>query len=360
MSGSSRRLILAATLACGLDAQEPGASRYLSGVVYDARTSLPVQGVTVMAGGPSTTTDSRGAFSVYPEYKATLVSVMVTKPGYVPQNVPRLRPGAEDLRIVLKPSPEITGRVVDSETGEPVAGISVFIAAPRTVHSLFWLPNEVRKSDNDGRFAVPYDPAIGSLVVVLRPVSGSPVSILPESSEEVRKAVDRNYELLFWPGDGKSGGLNVAAGASIDAGVLRLRKTDYYRANVSFPNTACQPGVKYDAVVYPVVEGTYPRPVSVGVSPCGRDFTLRGLPPCSYRLELTPLEAPVTDRRWALMDFAIAGKNVDLVAALTAGVDLPVRVLAAEGSRLPERLLTIWLTALDTRLSLDRARCPLP
>jgi len=349
MNGSSRRLIFAAALACGLLAQEPGAPYEVSGVVYDARTSLPVQGATVMGGGPSSTSDSGGAFRsrIYRENNPATLAVM--KPGYVTGIIRNVGPGMNDLRIGLKPSPEVTGQLVDSETGEPVAGIPVGLSPlgyMSSVNSLLMRPNASVRTGRDGRFALPFDPSAGSLLfIAVPPLWGQKSWILTDPFEDDRKAVDQDYELRYWPGEGNP--LNIAAGSTIDTGVLRLRKANYYRANVSFPEAGCDADAKYQAALFHIEGDAYPRPIDLGPLPCGRNFSVRGLPAGSYRLEVTRQEAPAPDRRWALMDFTIVDKNVDLQAILSAGVDIQGRVVAAEGARLPRRL-TVSLSEIDT------------
>ena len=349
MNGNSLRLIFAAALACGLLAQDPGAPYEVSGVVYDARTSLPVPGATVMGGGPSSTSDSAGAFRSRIYREDTPATLAVMKTGYVTGIIRNVGPGMNALRIGLKPSPEVTGQLVDSETGEPIAGIPVGLSPlgyMSSVNSLLMRQNASEKTGKDGRFALPFDPSSGSLLfIAVPPLWGQKSWIVTEPSEDDRKAVEQDYELRYWPGEGNP--LNVASGTTVDTGVLRLRKVSYYRANVSFPAAGCDAEAKYQASLFHIEGGAFPRPIDLGPLPCGRNFSLRGLMPGSYRLEVTKPDAAEPDRRWALMDFAIADKNVDLQAILSPGVDIQSRVVAADGARLPQNL-TISLYEIDT------------
>ena len=351
MNGSSHRLILAAALACGLLAQEPGAPFEVTGVVYDVRTSLPIEGATVAASGLGTTSDSRGFFRARVYVEEIGRSLVVSKRGYVYAIVPNLRPGMKELKVGLKPSPEITGQVVDSETGEPVAGITIRISAPGSlsgISALFSMRDDREKTGEDGRFALQFNPSQwGSLLFMVRPPLWAQKSfLLLDPSGKDRAAIDRDYEPLFWPGEATP--LNIASGISVDTGVLRLRKTSYYRAHVSFPAGGCEAATKYQAMLFQVSGGIYSASMPLGLVQCGQDFAVRGLLPGSYRIEVTKQEAAAPDRRWAQMDFVIADKSVDLEASFIAGSDLQGRVVAAEGAQLPESL-TVMMREIGTR-----------
>jgi hypothetical protein len=335
-------------------AQEPGAPYEVSGIVYDTRTNLPIEGATLIVTGPNSTSDSRGAFRVRVDGMSPGIGLSVTKPGYVRGLVRDLRRGMNDLKIGLKPSPEITGQLVDSETGVPLAGISVALSPPGSMSNanlLLMMRSVGEKTAKDGRFALPFDPSSGSLLfTAFRP----PAELLHPSPDDP-DMVDQDYEPLVWPGDGSP--LNVASGISVDAGILRLRKVSYYRANLSLSAAGCpaatRPAASFNEVALFVINGgVYSRPVPGGALRCGEKLAVGGLQPGSYRIEVTNRVAAVPDRRWALMDFAIANKNVDLDVILAPGVDLPGRVVLAEGARLPQRF-TVSLSEIDTSPNLS-------
>jgi hypothetical protein len=240
MNGSSYRLIVCAALTCGLLAQEPGASYMVSGVVLDARTGFPISGATVVSdGGPSSTTDERGAFEARVSGSLT-ATLFVSMRGYVSTMVRNLRAGAAP-RVALQPNPEVTGQVVDAETGEPVKGAFVFPVPPGNRGSFIPLFTGRDKTGDDGRFAIPIGTA-GTLLLEVSPATWTRATLLvPRPSEAEKAAVDHDYEMLVWPG---AGGPLRLTGVNVESGVLRVRKTNFCRATVAVPAGGCEAGAR--------------------------------------------------------------------------------------------------------------------
>jgi hypothetical protein len=105
----------------------------LSGKVLDGATLAPVQGAIVYLLGESPiTTDAQGAFTMGNLLPGTY-EVTVSASGYVSQNYQIMIVAGvnAEMEIYLAPllqSTTITGRVIDSSTGMPIAGAGVMVA----------------------------------------------------------------------------------------------------------------------------------------------------------------------------------------------------------------------------------------
>ncbi len=114
--------ILLASTALVLRAQDkPAGIAVVSGIVTDAVTHLPIPGAQVSAGRTITRTDSEGTYSL--SVAPGRVRFLSVRQGYLREEAgPEVEVAASDaLRhdFVLYPSPHISGRVVDADTGAP-------------------------------------------------------------------------------------------------------------------------------------------------------------------------------------------------------------------------------------------------
>jgi hypothetical protein len=125
----------------------------LEGRVVDPEGN-PLQGVsirTLNASGPEgeTLTGPEGEFTVDGLPSGAPVTLRASHRGYAPSTLPGIIvPSPEPLKIILRPSLRITGRVVD-ESGEPVAGASVLLSEETAIQL-----TTGGQSDAQGRFAL--------------------------------------------------------------------------------------------------------------------------------------------------------------------------------------------------------------
>ncbi len=99
---------------------------------------------------------------------------------------------------------------------------------------------------------------------------------------------------------------------------VRLETVTFYRAHVRFPVEVCQKTFFYDIALTALDrnpgEAGKGALAMLGRLECGMDFTVSGLLPGKYRIEILQEYATSDDRDWASLPFEITGENVALVA----------------------------------------------
>ena len=107
----------------------------------------------------------------------------------------------EELHFTLVRPAEIRGRVVDEETGAPLAKVPVAAIAPNPIMGValsgFGKPV---LTDEDGQFVVPSVRPASYAVEVLPRVLGE-TQIMTQFSEDDLKVVDQDFEKTFSPGE---------------------------------------------------------------------------------------------------------------------------------------------------------------
>ena len=278
------------------------------------------------------TTDSQGKFLFQPEQFGDY-QVVASKEGYsgkaTRDNVTLSADHpSREVRFLLGRTGEITGRVLDEETGEPLVNYRLeadsFVyknGVPRTAGS-----GTLANTDDDGRFIV-HDLDPGRYVVVTRPRMRG----LTRFSDEERETQD--YERSYWPG---GHGLDSAApvtlisGGSTDVGTVKLRKTPLYRVQVAISDANCPADERVEILAFTVASPlTAPYASSDGA--CGEELLLWNFQPGSYGLVLTHGEE--LDRSMATLTFDIVNKDVNLKASLTRVSNVEGHLAAADGAK---------------------------
>jgi hypothetical protein len=97
------------------------------GIVTDARTHLPLQGVAITANGAIIRTDIEGRYSL-DVAPSTAVHLAASRTGYFAATKPATVPADETIRrdFELRPLLKISGVVEDYDTGERIPGCHVF------------------------------------------------------------------------------------------------------------------------------------------------------------------------------------------------------------------------------------------
>ena len=147
-----------------------GSDPALTGVVTDAYTGDPVEGVQVAAGATAVETDGGGRFSFDDPLSG---AISVSGENYESTQIP-VSPTDEQLEISIRPT-TLSGLVMNVGSGEPLAGatVSATSASQATVKTV---------TDEDGRYVLFDVPADATVVVehsglspVDEPVAGSVV-----------------------------------------------------------------------------------------------------------------------------------------------------------------------------------------
>ncbi len=313
------------------------------------------QAQTILRKVGQVTTDSQGKFRFQPEQFGEY-QVIASKEGYT-DNAPRANVtlSAEhprrEVEFLLGRTGEITGRIVDDETSEPLANYSIEAAGflykngvPRTAQSA------LANTDNDGRFTVPdLDP--GRYVVVTRPRMRG----LTRFSDAELETQD--YELSYWPG---GHGLDSAApvtlisGGSTDVGTLKLRKAHLYRVRVTISDSNCPADENVQASVI-AIDNQSTEMYGSSEGACGEELVLWNLRPGSYGLVLTHGQDP--DRSMASLTFDVGNKDLNLKASLTRVSNVEGHLVAADGAgKIPFaklKIMTVGASQLQGPVTVD-------
>jgi hypothetical protein len=287
-------------------------------------------------------TDLQGAFRFEVDKFANYL-VTAKKPGYS-ESTGSLG-GAEEqvvvdkdhlqhtVRFALSRNGEITGRVVDDETGMPIPNFHVQVMG---VHysrgEAIMGGSEVPPTDTDGRF-VAKDREPGNYVAQVVPQTLSKERLMTQFTDRDLQTVDTDYANAYWPG---GQGLDAASlvqlqpGGSAGVGTIRVKKTSFYRVRLSIPSDGCAPEEKLllDAQMLQF------RASAGGQVPCGGDFVLRNLQPGSYVLYLFDV-GKAEHRKRVVMPFEVVDRNFDIKVSLTTGPDISGRITIADGAQGP-------------------------
>jgi hypothetical protein len=339
---------------------EPGSNV----AVPDAEVSLFVQepGPIQINGGwkaePSSKskTDSTGSFNFSLDkpgaYRVEAKKEGYSAPGtsgasnYLELKLTEAKPVAEARLYLVHPG-QITGRVVDEETREPIPNVRLR-ALRSSAQGRFFPYNPPVTTDADGHFAATsLEP--GEYAVEILQQTAAEKRVLTKFTEKDTQTVERDYENTYWPGGhGKDMAipLTLTSGATVDVGVLRVRKIPYYRVHVRGLVPNCDDG--------DTLHVTESVPIGGGVSigglasaPCGKELLVTGFAPGTYHLIIS-ISGRTGESGRAILPFSILDKNIELAAPLTPGVDVDGVFLAAEGAKLPDLTKAkIQLRAVD-------------
>ncbi len=289
-----------------------------------------------------TKTDLEGAFHFELDKFATYI-VTAKKPGYS-ESTGSLSGAQEQVvvdkdhlqhtvRFALSRTGEITGRVVDDETGMPIPNFRVHVMG---VHysrgEAIWTGGDVPTTDADGRF-VAKDREPGNYIAQVGPQTLGKERLMKQFTDRDLPIVDMDYANAYWPG---GQGLDSASlvqlqpGGSASVGTIRAKKTSFYRVRVSIPSPGCAPEEKLalDAMMLQFEAS------AGGEVTCGGDFLLRNLQPGSYMLYLFDMEK-AEHRKRVVMPFEVTDRNFDIKVSLMTGPNISGRITLADGVQGP-------------------------
>jgi|SRR5579872_3457787 len=274
-------------------------------------------------------TDNQGKFRFQPERLGEYF-VTASKEGYGGDSRIYVTLNPEhpnrEIDFRLGRTGELTGRVVDEETGEPLAHFKIEVATFLYLNGRPQTSNPtLANTDDDGRFAVT-DLNPGRYVVLARP------------RERVSQSSDAgpptDYELSYWPG-GRGfdtvAPITLISGGSTGVGLMKLRKVPLYAVRVAISDANCKAGESVQIST----------PIGSAQGSCGETSVLKNFQPGSYSLVLTQGEIP--ERFVASVRFEVINKDVDLTASLAPDVQIDSHVVAAEGASIPFEKLGVFV-----------------
>lgn len=323
--------------------QEPGPIKLNGGW----KTEPTSKGKTDSAGSFSFSLDKPGAYRV--EAKKTGYSAPGTSatPNFVELKLTEAKPVAEARLYLVHPG-EITGHVVDDETREPIPNVRLR-AVRASVQGRFFPWDPPVTTNGDGRFAAT-NIQPGEYAVEILQQTAPEKRVLTQFTEKDTQTVERDYETTYWPG---GHGMDMAmpvtltSGATVDVGVLPVRKVPYYRAHVRVQGPNCEDGdTIYVTETVRTGQGSFVQALSS--VPCGRELLVTGFAPGTYRLRFSIRGRTLETRGSPAVVFSIVNENIEVTAALTPGVTVDGVFLAAEGAKLPDLTKTkVSLSASD-------------
>ncbi len=345
-------LSLLAAFATAVHPQATPPSPEIQGTVIEYGTHLGLSGVQVilLKNGEkdpvrTTATDSQGAFRLHPDdFGHYTVKVALDGYSLAPPDLSNISASSgavvlttgnpkDELHFTLVRPGEITGRVVDEETGEPVAKVRLKVIPAKNSPPFLLLAGMRILTDADGRFVIP-NVMPASYIVQTLPAALGTAQITAEFSDQEVSQIDRDIEQAFWPGGGdldSASPLQVASGGSVSVGTLKVRTASYYRARVRFVSANCPAGAKASVRLRHVSRSAADQ-VNAQV-PCGSDFLIRDIPRGSYEVAIFAGRGETFAQ--TRIPLEIADKNVEVSEALDRGVDVDVRVTVAEGVTQP-------------------------
>lgn len=322
------------------------------GVVREQDTTAPLGGVAVTVletGGGSgltakATTGADGKFSIDLEH-AGHYRVSVQKSGYTFARASDATTDIElteampvsSLQLSLVGSGQVSGRVIDYDTGKPAANINLVILSLIAANGRRRVgpPRTAVVTDADGEYkADGLRP--GNYLVYVAPHIVGPQLMRSFSNDDLA-IVDTDYEDSYWPGGldlDSASPFTLRAGASERLGPISLRRTAYYRVHFSAPAGGCAEGESI-SITRIYGDGFFAGEDDLGDVLCGTDFLLRNVRPGYYKLLLELAGLSGTVRLSGISEFVVTEANLAVTVSLQALAPVSGRVLMAEGAKAP-------------------------
>jgi hypothetical protein len=290
-------------------------------------------------------TDSHGAFRIAPD-KLGEYSLRLKKDGYG-QSQTILRQmiagslgssttlmldkdhPTRDLRFYLARPGEISGQIIDEETGKPLAGINV--QAP----SVGWQwgfrrtgPGSSGKTDAEGRFTI-RNLAPGEYVVNTAGAGTPKAFPAPDPAWE-----REDYPRTFYPNvrdEDSAMVVSLPSAGVVNLGQLRLKKAPRYHARIKFGSAECEPGQKVSLVVIKL-KGPFTNGDGGGNLVCGQESFLGPIEPGEYTLRFSAGDTFNDDSRregWA--SIVVTQKDVEVTGAFEKGLVIDGKFVLSEG-----------------------------
>jgi hypothetical protein len=341
----------------------PAPSPEIRGMVVELGTNLAVPGaevrLAVKGSGPinggwepqasrTVKTDFSGAFTIqldkFGEYR-----VDAKAEGYQGRGVGssgNIRPvtlTADDpvgqVTLFLYRPGGLSGRVVDEETGKPIANLGVIASQLRYFAGLRLEGGPRGTTGADGSFLVS-NLETGDYAADIGFQTEDNKRVMTEFTEKDLETVDQDFDHTYWPGGHgieAAVPLTIASGLTEDVGVIRVRRVPYYRVHVRvIPASKCEAEETMSVSKQIWKEDSRTHTWPLATVPCGKDLLVTGFLPGSYRLVFARRSVTPSGREMASIPFVITDKNIEITAALDPGIVIDGSFVVAEGAKLPD------------------------
>lgn len=248
---------------------------------------------------------------------------------------------AVETTLSLERSVQITGRVLDAETRQPLSGIDVhlfrrILQNGQNVTSRSYA-NRPPTTDSDGRFQSSGLPP-GDYLAALQASSNVQTVVTKFSTEDTSKQ-DRAFDFNFWPSGTDATTavpVHVASGGYGEIGTILARRHTEYRVRAKLFG-ACQENETVRLHILKRDAGRVAAPI--GKVSCNTDILLRGFEPGSYALYAISdhqggrddMDAAV----WGVSTFDVKDKNVESDILLQRVTVIEGQLTLAEGAAAP-------------------------
>jgi hypothetical protein len=277
------------------------------------------------------TTDAGGSFSVEVPEQVRLWLPEIKAAGYAPHDA------SAHVEIAGKPVSvtyrlnrvgTISGRVVDGDSGEPIANLRVaplLASWARGRRQMVWT-SAASVTGKDGSFA------LGSLT------PGEYVLDLNSfHADKKPTAPVAGYPQTIWPGAGDMEGaspVSLAYGAALRLGDIRLRKRELSRVTVSVAGGPCTRGQMYDVMLaeysfYTSFTRAYAQ------APCGGAAHLVGVRPGEYELRAEAGWQAEKDRELGAMAVQVGAQEEKATVTVSAPIAIHGKITVDRGGAMP-------------------------
>jgi hypothetical protein len=265
-----------------------------------------------------------------------------------------------EVKFQMARPAELAGRVVDFETGKPIANLHVWALQARySERQRIAVPaGGYATTGADGRFLVEALTP-GEYVVQIHRTEAKESGLRIEFTRKDLETVEQGYQESYWPGGGDMSAaapVPVGSGTHAYVGEIVAKKVPLYRIHGSIMAGRCAPGEKI-GLGQGIADHESKLFQSLGELPCGKDFLLVGKEPGTYWLNALVMS---TGQNLAgAVPVTIADKNVEAAIVLGPGVGVDVRYMVAEGSRQPDfRPIRLLLTPVGASQGSPDPRLP--
>lgn len=304
-----------------------------------------------------TKTDGQGAFRIVVDAPGVYVANVVKEgffsilqgPSIV--TVSAVQPAAV-AHVSLLRAGEISGRVLDEDTREPVAGVSVSLFTRQWNYGQLTLQpgaNKLAVTDEEGRFHFAgLRPA--EYLATARAQALGPVRVLQSPPPSDREKVDEGYPPAFWPGgaDASAAFATVlTSGGYAEVGTMFVRKVPQYRVQAKLQGS-CPEG---ETVRLSLLRRNGGAASSLGSFPCNAEPLLAGFDPGTYALYA------FSDKRGGdlattvsgLASFEVTDRNLSVTIPLQPNVVIDGELSTEEGVVAPAVQRSIALLGMTGR-----------
>ncbi|MBS1855423.1 MAG: carboxypeptidase regulatory-like domain-containing protein [Acidobacteria bacterium] len=325
--------------------------------VIDAVTLAGVPGAKVRltqsapSGGYQNTIGNDGTFTVRVPPNARIEIADVGAEGYATAGPERIemRGAPATVTVRLMRTGTLAGRILDADSGEPLARVTV-----EPLH-FAWVRGrpELRRvlksvvTGKDGAFTFP------SLI------PGAFALDINSYSANAKSVPVPGYPNLVWPGAGDLTGaspVDLPYGGTLNLGDIKLRKRELSKVTVAIEGGQCSAGQAYTVTLeqYSFSSG-FTRAFST--APCGGTATLSNVTPGDFEISVQADWQPDQQRERAAVPIQIAKAEEEVTATVTPPIAIRGTVTVDRDAALPSGIeISLWARGSKQNGSLSHTR----